>query len=503
MDSTQLMYTLLIAFPLLIFIHRRSNPLYSIPAVGFSAPLLSYIGAYKFTRNARELLQEGYEKHKGSVFRVPMVDRWLIIFCGAKMNEELRKFPDDEMSFLDAAEEFVQPKYTIGVTEVVDNPIHISVIRGPLTRNLAVLLPGIMDEISVAMEELIPIKDNEWVTVPGLSTMRQVITRTTSRVFVGFPFCRNKEYLDIAFNFTADVRKGRAIMTVTPTILKPLVGRLLPWSRRTIRRFSAMVKPAIEERIKQLEEHGRDWGDKPNNYMTWLVEEAMGAGKTVDSDLVMQALLFSNFAAMHSSSTSITHALFTLAANPEHIHPLREEVESVIKTEGWTRIALDKMWKLDSFMRESQRMNGVACISIIRKALKDVTLSDGTVIPAGTIVGSAADATHYDDESYNIPHDFKPYRFSNMRAKESDRIKHQYVSTSPEYIPFGHGKHACPGRFFVANELKAVLAYIVLNYDVKFGGDGTRPSNHWFGILIVPDPTAEVMFRKRQPNTLV
>ncbi|KZT08801.1 cytochrome P450 [Laetiporus sulphureus 93-53] len=500
MDSTQLTYTLLIAIPLLIFLHRRSNPLYSIPAVGFSAPLLSYIGAYNFTRNARGLLKEGYEKHKGSVFRVPMMDRWVVIFCGAKMNDELRKFPDDEMSFLDAAEELVQMKYTIA-PEVADHPIHISVIRGPLTRNFGVVLPDVVDEITVAMEELIPIKHDEWVTVPGLSTMRQIVCRASNRVFVGLPFCRNKEYLDIALNFTADVGKGRAIMMATPTILKPLVGRLLPWSRRAVRQFSAMMKAVIEERIKQLEKHGRDWSDKPNNFMTWLVEEAMATGKTVD--LVVQALLASNFVAIHTSSTSITHALFHLAANPEHIHPLREEVESFIKTEGWTKIALGKMWKLDSFMRESQRMNGIGCISIIRKVLKDVTLSDGTVIPAGTIVGSAAESTHYDDESYDLPYDFRPYRFSDMRAEESDRIKHQYVSTSPEYIPFGHGKHACPGRFFAANELKTALAYIVMNYDVKFGGDGTRPINRWFGSSVIPDPMAQVMFRKRQQNTTV
>ena len=32
-----------------------------------------------------------------------------------------------------------------------------------------------------------------------------------------------------------------------------------------------------------------------------------------------------------------------------------------------------------------------------------------------------------------------------------------------------------PGRFFAANQLKAILAHIVLNYDLKIGGDGKRP----------------------------
>ena len=55
-----------------------------------------------------------------------------------------------------------------------------------------------------------------------------------------------------------------------------------------------------------------------------------------------------------------------------------------------------------------------------------------------------------------------------------------------------------PGRFFAANELKAMLAYIVVNYDLKIGGDGHRPENVYFGANVIPSPSGEVMFRKRQ-----
>ena len=54
----------------------------------------------------------------------------------------------------------------------------------------------------------------------------------------------------------------------------------------------------------------------------------------------------------------ITHALYDLAAHPEWFVPLREEVEPIITTEGWTKAALGKMWKLDSLLKESQRFNG-------------------------------------------------------------------------------------------------------------------------------------------------
>ena len=56
---------------------------------------------------------------------------------------------------------------------------------------------------------------------------------------------------------------------------------------------------------------------------------------------------------------SFTQALYMLAAHPECVAPLREEAESIIKEDGWTRTALQKLRKVDSFMRENQRINGI------------------------------------------------------------------------------------------------------------------------------------------------
>jgi hypothetical protein len=44
---------------------------------------------------------------------------------------------------------------------------------------------------------------------------------------------------------------------------------------------------------------------------------------------------------------------------PEHIQPLREEVEEVVRKEGWTKQGMSEMRKLDSFLKECQRMYGL------------------------------------------------------------------------------------------------------------------------------------------------
>jgi len=137
-------------------------------------------------------------------------------------------------------------------------------------------------------------------------------------------------------------------------------------------------------------------------------------------------------------------------------------------------------------------------VSVMRKIHKDITLSNGTCIPAGTIVPAAPPFEHMDPDHYSNPQDFYPWRFSDMREKDGEELRHQFVSTSVDYLPFGYGKYACPGRFFAANELKAMLAYVVMNYDVKFEHEGVRPQNVWFGVMISPDPTGRVMLKKRQ-----
>jgi hypothetical protein len=60
-----------------------------------------------------------------------------------------------------------------------------------------------------------------------------------------------------------------------------------------------------------------------------------------------------------------THCLFDLAARPEYIKPLREEIEQVIAEDGYDvtgdgtmklkKSSLPRLRKLDSFMKESQR----------------------------------------------------------------------------------------------------------------------------------------------------
>lgn len=76
------------------------------------------------------------------------------------------------------------------------------------------------------------------------------------------------------------------------------------------------------------------------------------------------------------------------------------------------------------------------------------------------------------------------------------KTKLAMVSTSAEYQAFGHGRHACPGRFFAADELKLLLAYVVLNYDIEPLVE--RPSGTHFTNMNLPPVQATIRVKRRE-----
>ena len=56
-----------------------------------------------------------------------------------------------------------------------------------------------------------------------------------------------------------------------------------------------------------------------------------------------------------------------------------------------------------------------------------------------------------------------------------------------------------PGRFHAADEIRLMLGYFVLNYDIAFKDHPTvRPPNFVYSRLTIPNGKAEVMLKKRE-----
>ncbi|KAJ7499255.1 cytochrome P450 [Mycena latifolia] len=472
----------------------------TIPAIGPSGILSSYVGAYRYLRYGKDMIDQGYEKYR--VFRVPLIHRWDVIISGSKLVEELRASKEEELSIREAFNEILQTNMTMG-PNILGNPYHISVTRVGMTKNLDARFDEVRDEIVSTFEDHLALAGDEWKAIPVQSTVMQVICRTSNRLFVGLPLCRNRDYLNLNFEFTISVVVAAQLINILPGFLRPILGPWISPLKKYLRRADQHLSVLVTERLRIENELGNDYTDRPNDLISWLLDVAEGEERAVPA--LVQRILVINFGAVHTSanaSRTFAHALFDLAAFPSSVAAMREEADNIIKEEGWSKAAIGKMDKIDSFLRESQRYNGNSITSMGRKVVKPggFTFSDGTTVPVGCFVNVATGPTHHDPDIYPNPNEFDALRFYNLRATEpEDSTRHQLPATNLDYLPWGHGRHACPGRFFAATMLKTMLAHILVNYDVKLEDESAgRPPNQWFAAICIPNGTANVMFRKRQ-----
>ena len=94
---------------------------------------------------------------------------------------------------------------------------------------------------------------------------------------------------------------------------------------------------------------------KPNDGIQWLLDSAE---KSETLQNIVNSQLRISMAAIHTTAMNLTQATFDLLAHPEYIQDLRQEVVDVLAEEGgWTKQALSKMKKADSFIKESQRLS--------------------------------------------------------------------------------------------------------------------------------------------------
>lgn len=82
-------------------------------------------------------------------------------------------------------------------------------------------------------------------------------------------------------------------------------------------------------------------------------------------------------------------------------------------------------------------------------------------------------AVNSDDSVFPDAMQCDPLRFYRLReqSKKQGSVEgsalNQFVSVSQNSLTFGYGRHACPGRFFAANEIKMILANALMGYEFK------------------------------------
>ena len=433
--------------------------------------------------------------------------------------------PDQVLSTSSYHYDVLEGSYGFTHPHILEDPYHEHVVHKYLPRRLGAMVPSMYGEVAKGFDDVWGMDTQKWKDVGVHDSLMLMIPRAVNRMLVGLPLCRNEDYLSNTAKFAMDVIATSSVyLRFTPQWLKPLLGPLITIpNRRHWRATTKYTLPIIEDRLAKHKRKQEDpdfkWKE-PNDYISWQISIAMAENRQdeLTPDMISRRLMPINFAAIHTTTLTITNCLFDLiSSDPSKgfLEGIREEAERVLAEEGgkWTKAGLGRCHRADSAIRESMRVSNFMTRGVMRKVLLAEGIEnkkEGWHAPQGAYIGLDVHSVQHDPGVYPMPETYDAFRFS--RPKEEDSVVDDHdngdsqmdslktknaglITTSDTFLPFSHGRHACPGRFFVALELKMLLAYMVMNYDVE--PLKTRPPNIWFGQNNLPPMKAKIRIRRK------
>ncbi|KAK2594822.1 hypothetical protein QQS21_007450 [Conoideocrella luteorostrata] len=449
-----------------------------------------------FKKNGLKILNKGYLDHKNSMFRVQTLNEERVVLSPSYIEEINKNVPEGTLNVTEGLSERLMGPYT-NLDVVFNSDMHIEVCRSPLTQNLPKLVGPINEEAEFWLRKRI----SGETELRAHDLIVRVIAGTATRMLGGLEASRDVEWFESAAEYSYDV----VVMAQQLRQWSPVLRRFVaPWlkSKKKLDKHLAVAKKTFHnmfvQRLELLDSGGARETEKPVDMVQWLVDAAQGNDRK--PDVLAQNMLFMTLAGVHTSANTTMHALFDLCANPKFTEPLREEIKQVIDEEGWCMAAISKLKKLDSFIKESQRLNQTVLMTFNRKLAKSLRFADGTLLPHRTYITMPSVAVSRDPDYFTNPDEFEAFRFYEKRSSaKSEANRHSFAAIGPENLAFGFGKTACPGRFFAGAQIKMVMANIILNYDVSFpSGQTKRPDNLYKGGLIQPDPRQKIVFKQVQ-----
>lgn len=504
------------------------QPPTSVPWQGYGKGWISGIRNSVALSKSKDWLLTGYEKYNknNNIFVLPPTLGMPaeVVFPRSQMRW-LFDQPDSVISTSEAHFDILQGDYSFVEPIILRDPYHEHVIHKNLIRNLNVVSSHTAEEIQASIEKVFGTDTMTYKRFDIMESFFRIVPSITNRMMVGPTICREQKYLDAVLSFTKDVIRTQLVMLLCPKAIHPFLGRLLGLTSTYHYWISSrFTLPLIKKRFEEI--HKKDSGHpdyqawkEPQDYITWSYRTAQAEGRFDEMQPVRVAerILPLNFAAIHTTTITAYETLANiLSEDPSVLEDLREEVHRVHREEGgWTKQGFSRMHRLDSAMRESQRVAPIGGTFIHRKvvAKEGITTPEGAHLNYGTLITCPWTPIALDDDIHDKnATKFDAFRYSRAReaydamtpeeknkANALELKQTGMVTTSDRHLAFGHGRHAwcvhcmtfskmltndSPGRFFVSQELKMIFAYLLLNYDFK--QNDPKPERMWVVRFQIP-----------------
>ncbi|KAG5975783.1 hypothetical protein E4U58_007323 [Claviceps cyperi] len=424
-----------------------------------------------------------------------------LIVIPLKYANELRAVTSDKLDPLTASFDDNAGK----VTQIlVDSELHTHAIQRRLNPRLP--LSDVEQNI-----------DSSWIPVNPYEMVLQLSTRAAARISVSEPICRDEDFLNTSASYSRNIFDAIAMSRSLGHVITPYLGRWIPSiqaAQQQFQRIQKMLCSEVEKRRENPEDSTRD------DFLQWCMELARTEEEAHAASVAHRTLGILSMAVVHTTAMASTHILFDLISDEELKEKLRQEQNQILK-QGWKRItqqAMLDMKKLDSLMRESQRIKPCRGIRTVRQP---ITLSDGFQLHPGQQVAIAARCIILDPDLIPEADVFKPLRWTepdDMVPTTFSKFKQQYLQSSqsslwswPLCLPRAfYGYSRCKLDHIQLNWtletphdlqylIKAIVSRFLIEYDFKLQGDcaSGRPPNLIHVDKLLPNRTATILLRRR------
>jgi len=445
----------------------------------------------------QEAIIEGLKRYPGP-FQV-MTGTGPKIVLPNRYAEEMRSDPNLSFDKAFSKDFFVNyPGFDAHRMGLADDNIFQDTIRVKLTQSLGLITDDLVEETIASIQDIYG-EPRDWKTSIVRKDCSQLVARLSSRVFLGKELCRNERWLEITKTYTMDSFMCSRMLRAIPAPLRPFSYWFIPQGasiRKAVKDAHQLIDPEVLRR-KAAVDAAHAAGQKPPKVadsLGWMYQVANGSN-SVDYTAGQLSL---TLAAIHTTTETTSSALLDICEFPDVADKLRKEIVDVIGKDGWAKTSLYKLKLMDSFLKEGQRVRPLSYHSMHRYAEKETVFKDGTVMPKGSRFMVAA--TYWDPEIYPEPEKFDAERFLKKRQEPGQENNWQFVTTSPSHFAFGHGMHACPGRFFAVNEIKIALCHLLLKYDWRFVPGEGRHERRRFEAGTSVHENSKVQYKTRTPE---
>ncbi|CAG7916207.1 unnamed protein product [Penicillium olsonii] len=489
------------------FVHRSRIPV----GLEWAGRRLEFLGEIRacmreYTAGITTLLS-GYKKFglNGKAFIAPGTGFRAEVMLPPEHIKWVVDQPDEILSHHEFQVETTAIKYIIPGLDLYTPDASVEALRTHLTRSLGKIQPDLVDELRRSVDAQLGMS-TDWKEIKLHDALNEIVFRTSGRVLFGESLTRDNKFIRNLIGLATWFGAGILFVgQLCPWQLKRIVGSVfcipLMYHRAVC---TGYLLPYFRERLEKMQRKRQDPSfdyAPPEDLITWTyrAEFDMKSEHLISEKERVQKFTTLIAGAISTSTVAFSNAILDLvSSDPQqnYYQLLREECESAFQADDdWNSSAtLLRLHRLDSTLRETLRRGAFIARGLSRKVMpkEGVVLPSGQHIPQGWMIGFPVPAIHADSRYYDEPDVYNPFRF--MPTKSSPRS--MMVTTSQTFLPFGHSRHSCPGRWFASHMLKLFLAYIIMNYDIEPIKE--RPLNIIAGSLMFPPPGATIRLRRRE-----